>query len=237
MPRAIIFDVYRTLLTVGAAPVDAGLRWRQLSEELTGAPPPISHREFLAASEQVVARHHAQARARGIPWPEVLWPAIVAETLPGLKDLPPAAFDDFVFREIQLRRSLRLADGASRCLRWLRDNHVLLGIASNAQPYTLREFKSVLRGEGLDFSWFEQDLRFWSFEHGFSKPDPHVFRILTARLEIRGISPPDILMVGDRVENDIEPALAQGWQAWHLRDLPSPAPRGGSFHDLLAALA
>jgi FMN phosphatase YigB (HAD superfamily) len=63
---------------------------------------------------------------------------------------------------------------------------------------------------------FDRELRFWSFENGFSKPDPHVFRILTARLEARGISPAETLMVGDRLDNDIEPAKAQGWQTWQL---------------------
>ena len=57
---------------------------------------------------------------------------------------------------------------------------------------------------------FDPELRFWSFENGFSKPDPHVFRILTARLEARGISPSETLMVGDRFDNDIEPARAHG---------------------------
>ena len=78
------------------------------------------------------------------------------------------------------------------------------------------------------YAVFEPDLCFWSYRHGFSKPDPHVFRILTARLEARGLRPAEILMVGDRLDNDIEPARAHGWLTWRLAraaqtDVPPPA--------------
>jgi FMN phosphatase YigB (HAD superfamily) len=74
--------------------------------------------------------------------------------------------------------------------------------------------------------YFARELCFWSFEHGFSKPDPHAFRLLTARLEARGLQSSEALMVGDSLENDIEPARAQGWLTWQLgpaadRDWPA----------------
>jgi FMN phosphatase YigB (HAD superfamily) len=184
----------------------------------------------------VVARHHALARSRGIAWPEVQWPGVVIETLPVLASLAAAELDDFVLREIQLRRSLRLADGAAGCLGWLRDREMLLGIASNAQAYTLRELDEALAGAGLDQSLFDPGLRFWSFLHGFSKPDPHVFRILAARLEARGIGGGETLMVGDHLNNDIGPALAHGWQAWHLAPHVSSAVRGGTWRELAGFL-
>jgi FMN phosphatase YigB (HAD superfamily) len=68
---------------------------------------------------------------------------------------------------------------------------------------------------------FEPDLCFWSFEHGFSKPDPHVFQILTARMAAQGMQPQEVLMVGDRADNDIEPAQAFGWQTWQLHSAPT----------------
>jgi FMN phosphatase YigB (HAD superfamily) len=37
-----------------------------------------------------------------------------------------------------------------------------------------------------------------------------------ARLAARGICPGEILMIGDRLDNDIAPARAQGWQAWQV---------------------
>ena len=232
--RAVIFDIYTTILEVGPPPANADDLWAKLFQEALGNPPTVSRTGFSVRIAQVIARHHAAAKSRGIQWPEILWPSVVLEAIPNLARLPALKLEDFLFRQMQIGRSLRLADGAAECLRQLNDNGILLGIASNSQAYTLRELAAALQGTGLNLSMFDRDVRFWSFENGFSKPDPHVFRILTARLESRGISPAETLMVGDRLDNDIEPARAFGWQVWHLK---SASPHGGNFRELRAALA
>lgn len=231
--RAAIFDIYTTILDVGAPPANADALWTKLFEETLGEPPPVSRMEFSVRTAQVIAHQHAAARARGIPWPEILWPSVVLEALPGLARLSAPQLEDFLLRQMQVGRTLRLADGAAECLRTLNENGILLGIASNSQAYTLRELTAALQGAGLDLSMFDRDVRFWSFEHGFSKPDPHVFRILTARLEARGISPAETLMVGDRLDNDIAPARAFGWQTWQLVSAKQ-SEASGNWHDLLA---
>lgn len=233
--RAVIFDVYTTILEVGPPPADADALWQQLFEEMLGTPPPLNRTQFSIRTAQVIARRHGDARTRGIQWPEIFWPAVVLEVVPDLTRLPEKNLEDFLFRQMQIGRTLQLADGAADCLRWLNKNQRLLGIASNAQAYTLRELDAALAVAWLDLSVFDPELRFWSFENGFSKPDPHVFRILTARLEARGISPAETLMVGDRLDNDIDPARAQGWQTWqlvsHRQDRQS-----GNWRELLAWL-
>lgn len=227
--RAVIFDVYGTLLEVAAARTDADIRWGDLWELVFGSPPQYDLDTFGQRAREVIARHHAEARLRGIPCPEVLWPAVVAEVIPDLRELPSAAQADFIFRQMQISRVIRLADGAAECLRLLRKERVFLGIASNAQAYTLRELGECLQEAELDLCLFDSSLCFWSFEHGFSKPDPHVFRVLSTRLAARGIGPAEILMIGDRHDNDILPALTQGWRAWQLRILPEPGVTGGDF--------
>ena len=235
--RAVIFDVYSTLLEVGPPPANADALWQKLFEEMPGTPAPLSRTEFAARTSQVVARLHGDARARGIPWPEIQWPAVVLEVIPSLARLPVPKRDDFLLRQMQLGRTLRLAEGAADCLRRLNEDHRLLGIASNAQAYTLRELEAALQGAGLNLSMFDRYMRFWSFENGFSKPDPHVFQILTARLEARGLRPAETLMVGDRIDNDIAPAQAQGWQTWHLTAPQNPPTKNsGGFRELGAAL-
>lgn len=234
--RAVIFDVYGTLLEVGAPPSDADARWQRLFEEMLDKPPPQFNRaEFAVHTGQIIARRHAEARARGIQWPEIVWPAVVLETLPNLARLSPEKLDEFLVRQMQIGRTLRLADHAADCLRRMTDRRLLLGIASNAQAYTLRELEAALQGAGLSLPMFDPELRFWSFENGFSKPDPHVFRILTARLEARGISPAETLMVGDRLDNDIEPARAHGWQTWQLSARQTHST-SGNWRDLIAWL-
>lgn len=233
--RAAIFDVYTTILEVGAPPADANRRWQQLCEETLEGPPPFTRTEFATRTSQVIARLHQEARGRGIQWPEVLWPAVVLEVLPDLARLSARRQEEFHLRLMQLGRTLRLADGAAECLRWLHRQGVVLGIASNSQAYTLHELTAGLESAGLNLSMFDPEIRFWSFEHGFSKPDPHVFRTLTTKLKLRGIGPAETLMVGDRLDNDITPARLHGCQTWQV----TPAAQNqhaGNWRALLAWL-
>lgn len=71
--RAVIFDVYATLLEVGAPPADAAERWQRLFVDKLGARPRLSRMEFSTSVGQAIARRHAEARARGIQWPEISW--------------------------------------------------------------------------------------------------------------------------------------------------------------------
>lgn len=229
--RAIIFDVYGTLLEVGPPPPDGEEQWERLWAELGRAGPRLSRLEFSVACHQVIGRRHAAARARGIAWPEVHWPSVVMEVLPEVARLSPADQDEFVFRQIQTGRTTRMGAEVAAALRRLSDDACLLGIASNAQAYTVRELRDGLAPHGLALDLFDPELCFWSFAHGFSKPDPHVFQILATRLAARGIGPGEVLMVGDRLDNDIQPARVQGWQTWQVRardDAGWAGLRGGS---------
>jgi len=230
--RAAVFDVYGTLLEVSPPPKNADALWERLFESMLDTPPTLTRMEFSRRSSQVIARRHADAKARGIRWPEIIWPAVVLEVIPLLGRLSARRRDDFILRQMQIGRTLNLADHAADCLRTLNENGVILGIASNSQAYTLREVADALSGTGVNLSVFDPDLRFWSFENGFSKPDPHAFRILTTKLEARGICPAETLMVGDRVDNDIEPAAAFGWQTWQIARSPGRATNAGSWRQL-----
>lgn len=222
--RAVLFDLYATLLEVGPPPADAEGRWQELFQEMLGIAPPLGRLEFFAACSQVVARQHDVARRQGVPWPEVQWPSIVKEVLPDLARLSSESERAaFILRQMETTRTVELAASTAALLRWLRARDVVLGILSNAQAYTWLELDAALAAHGLDRQIFERELCVLSFEHGFSKPDPHSFRILTARLEARGIPPADILMVGDRLDNDLEPARACGWQTWHRTGSPDTA--------------
>jgi putative hydrolase of the HAD superfamily len=234
--RAVLFDTYGTLLEVGPPPPDADARWQRLFRDMLHAEPHLSRLDFAVACNKVIARHHEAARARGIPWPEVHWPSIVAEVVPELARLSRGDQHEFLYRQIQTGHTTHLNSETADMLRWLKERPCLLGIISNAQAYTLREVQEALATHGLDRSLFERDLCFWSFEHGFSKPDPHVFQILTARLQARGITPDQTLMVGDCLDNDIEPAEAHGWRVWHYTADDQPSGPGGSWHQLRGSL-
>lgn len=234
-PHAVIFDIYRTILDVGPAPADAEAQWAAWWCERLGGAARLTLGELRAATEAAVAREHAAARAMGIAFPEVDWAAILRVALPEVAALDAAGQAEFAFRHSALGHTVRAMAGAAAVLRALRERGVVLGVASNAQPYTLRELDEALAGTGAERAWFEPALCFWSFDHGYSKPDPHVFRVLTARLRARGIAPDETLMVGDRADNDIAPARAQGWQTWRLGE--GDGLSGGDWAQLAAALA
>jgi FMN phosphatase YigB (HAD superfamily) len=214
--RAAIFDIYQTVLEVGPPPADREDRWQRLARTVPGVAPSMTIAAFTAACDRVIAREHSDARAQGIIYPEIFWPDVVTEVLPELASIPADAREDFLLKQQSLFHTVRLMPGAAAVLRWLRDQRVLIGVASNAQPYTLRELEHALCGNELSPAIFTRELCFWSFEHGFSKPDPHVFRLLSARLRARGVQSAETLMVGDRADNDINPARAHGWQTWQL---------------------
>lgn len=214
--RAIIFDVYGTMMQVGPPPAHADDLWAALFQELWHKPAPLTRLNFSVACNRAITLRHKAAHARGIAKPEILWPSIVAEVLPGFAKLKPDVQEEFIYRQIQLGRTISLMPGLAPALRWLVDKKCLLGIASNAQAYTLRELDSLLKTCGLSLKIFAPDVCIWSFQNGFSKPDPHIFQIVRARLEARHISPNETLVVGDRLDNDMAPAQAQGFQTWHL---------------------
>ncbi|MBI2498221.1 MAG: hypothetical protein HYV75_10040, partial [Opitutae bacterium] len=60
--RAIIFDVYQTLLEVGPPPADAGRRWDDLWRRMLGGEPRLGLAGFGTACEAIIAREHGAAR-------------------------------------------------------------------------------------------------------------------------------------------------------------------------------
>jgi putative hydrolase of the HAD superfamily len=231
--RAVIFDVYHTLLRLSPPPADAGARWARLLES-NGLDERLSMEEFAARCQSLIEREHANARAAGVANPEVVWSELTREALPALAHLSGENFQAFLLEHARLQRTVALMPGAPELVRALRERNLPLGIASNAQGYTLGELDDALLPAGFSRQIFDPALQFWSFQNGFSKPNPHVFRILGARLLARGIQPAEILMVGDRADNDIEPARAHGWRTWRVTDDPSPEECGGSLGELLA---
>ncbi len=214
--KAIICDVYRTLLEIREEPVDIEQRWGVLFQSVFGKVPSLSLEQLSVRCREIVSKDHQEARGRGILFPEVNWPTVMNRALPELDALPRGNVDAFLFNHAQLFRSLRLMPGCAPVLRECIERGILLGIASNAQAYTLRELELALSETGLDSSIFQSDLMFWSFEHGFSKPNPHVFEILRARLQNRCLPQSETLIIGDREDNDILPARTTGWRTWQF---------------------
>jgi len=191
LPRAVVFDIYGTLLRCEPAP-RSGADWqREIGQ---------SREAFLARIQAEIARRHARSRQNGIAHPEVQWPEIVQAVAPGVSPARAARFE----------RRTEIQPGALAVLDWLRARNVPLGLVSNAQAYTLEELAECsIPPEGFA-------IRFLSYERGFSKPDPGVFRWIAEAWA--PFSPAEILIVGDREDNDIQPARAAGFATWQVTD-------------------
>jgi FMN phosphatase YigB (HAD superfamily) len=228
-PRALISDIYNTLLEVGAPPADAAERWEFLWEDSLADPARLTLEEFAAACGIIIAREHDSAIRVGVQNPEIYWPAVAREALPELGRLAERDRDEFLYQHAQLQRTARLMPGAGEVLRKLGEAGVRLGLASNCQPYTLRELDTALASSKLSRAVFNPKLCFFSFAAGFSKPNPHAFRLLQAELQSCGICPADTMLVGDRLVNDLEPARLHGFQTWWLTAAPSEGHDGGDW--------
>ena len=225
--RAVIADIYHTLFEVGPAPADADVLWEALWEDRLADPARLTLGEFAAECQSIIGREHGVALRAGVQHPEIYWPAVAAEALPELARLTEPDRDEFLYQHATLQRTVRLMPGAAVTLPELARRKVLLGLASNCQPYTLRELDVALGAARLSRALFKPELCFFSFVAGFSKPNPHAFRLLRSRLLACGISASETLVVGDRIGNDLEPAGAQGFQTWLLTHGPAVAGQAG----------
>ena len=136
--RAVIFDLYGTLLELGPPAVDAEARWHAEWRATLDLAPRLSFPQFAAACRRVVAGEHAAARARGIAFPEVYWPHVVDAVLPEFARLPAGVRAELSAYGAELLHSVRLMPGAADALRAAREASLQLGLASNCQPSSLR---------------------------------------------------------------------------------------------------
>jgi HAD superfamily hydrolase (TIGR01549 family) len=105
-----------------------------------------------------------------------------------------------------LSRRARIEENLPQTLACLRGMGLKLGIVSNTFV-TRTSLAQHLRLLGL-LEFFPVQL--YSYEFHVRKPSTEIFRIAAAQIGERA---PNILFVGDRIDNDIAPALASGMHA------------------------
>jgi HAD superfamily hydrolase (TIGR01509 family) len=116
------------------------------------------------------------------------------------------------------------------CLRALRESGYRVGAVGNTPAEVEAELRPHVDIVGSSRRW------------GVEKPAAEFFRRVIAEA---GVAAREIAYVGDRVDNDVEPALAAGMVAFHLRrgpwgylhEPPAAAVRLASLDELPDALA
>jgi HAD superfamily hydrolase (TIGR01509 family) len=112
-----------------------------------------------------------------------------------------AAFETLLRQE---RGGFELYADTEPALRELRQQGTRLGLISNLWPFPVDH---IFNGNGLG-DYFEH--RIFSFEVGFQKPDPEIFKEALERFHV---APEECVMVGDNPVADVEGALAVGMRA------------------------
>lgn len=198
--RAVIFDIYGTLLT--SPPINAdevnpqmdGLMQDILEQH--GYDPPDSPtqelRDLIARKREESDHEFPEVEMREI-WREILG----ADKMADLTDLVNSI-------ESQCRPAQPMP-GAAAFIRRLAHSGVALGLLSNGQCNTLRSLGGI-----RDF--FSPELIIISYQQGVAKPSPQLFQLMADRLAARGIPVGDALYIGNDPLKDIVPAAACGFK-------------------------
>ncbi len=106
-----------------------------------------------------------------------------------------------ITRGWERHENFELYDDVPEALAAIRSAGLRIGLVSNSA----RDVREFARHHGLDV-----DAGISSFHHGRTKPHASIFR---AVLDLLGVEPPEAVMVGDTIADDIEGALALGMRA------------------------
>lgn len=181
-PRAVLFDIYGTLLSSAAG-------------ELHPDP----------ALRDLIAQAHA---ASPHPFPEI----DIREIHAALHlDLTPEQIEAHAIAHERKVNPVTPMPGAAETLRQLAAKGILLGLISNAQFYTVPILEESL-GAGLTDLGVAPDLCCFSYLEGRAKPDPYLFEVIRDKLALRDIPAAEVLYIGNDVRNDIDPAHATGFR-------------------------
>ena len=218
--EAVLFDIYGTLIISGTGDISIAQtidREAELHSILTqngfSVPTgkPLSKRFYALIQED-----HAQAKAKGITYPEVDILEIWSRFLESLKK--EIDWDGLPDKETLQRLAIQFEcavnpvwpmPGLEELLAELKRKAAPLGIVSNAQFYTPLMLEGFT-GRPLKDLGFQEDLSVWSYRERRGKPSVELFEKLTQALAQRNLSPDQALYVGNDMLNDVWTANEAG---------------------------
>jgi len=200
--RAVLFDIYGTLFVSASGEVgtdDDGEHRDTLTEALAAVGIPTGGIAVAgdgdraeAPLKETILAHHDRARAEGIDCPEV---DIVA-----------------VWRDVLLALGLDAGTLAGVDLARLAvEYEVRANPVCNAQFFTVELFPALLSQTAAEIG-FDEELQFYSYQHGRAKPSGYLYDLARQSLASRGVKADEVLYVGNDMLNDVSAAAQLGFR-------------------------
>lgn len=221
--KAVLFDIYGTLLISGSGDVGAHAETIP-SDALTSAmqavglpvlPEPERGVEVL---HETILAHQEMHKLDDIVYPEIDILAVWRDVLnryaeEGWTDvvLTPLLLEQFAIEYECRVNPVWPMPGLKETVQAIADTGRELGIISNAQFFTPLLFP-VLCDASLDDLGFRHDLQIYSYRYLRAKPGKFLYQQAADMLETMGILPEETLYVGNDVLKDIWPASLIGFK-------------------------
>lgn len=233
--RAVVFDVYGTLVVSGSGDVgsaDTSDRGEHILSALTA----VSLQDRLSSIpsaellQSTIAESNRERVSEDCPKPEVdiveVWRRVLQRN-----GLPTNA--KMVSEVVGLASNYEARanptwpmPGAKMLLSKLKSEGIPMGIVSNAQIFTIGLVEDLVTGENLEMGGFDLDLCIFSNRFRQAKPGPRLFEVLCKGLKRQGILPQEAVYVGNDMLNDVWAASQAGLKtAWFAGDARSCRPR------------
>ncbi len=223
--RAVVFDIYGTLLISASGDIDqaeisTGNLNRALKESnymlLKNGDSKASLKYLLTCFTDIIRRHHYRQKNAGREFPEVDIRQVWEDLLDlGVREKIIAQCGECdpdrltIIFEL-LSNKVYPMPGMKEIVKALHARDLALGIVSNAQFYTPVVMNYFLSGEIEErekIDYFDPDLTVMSYTLLKAKPDRSLFTpVLEALHKKYGIAPEEAVMVGNDMYKDIYPA-------------------------------
>ncbi len=211
--RAVLFDIYGTLMISASGDIDAGSlsdAHSAFAESLKS----VGLGEFTPEGDgsrllhEEVQRSHQERRLEGIEYPEVDILSIWGRVLDRLQ--VPEETVEYIAPVLAVEYECRTnpvwpMPGLAETLVALREQGLVMGIVSNAQCYTPLTFQALV-GQSLEEVGFDAGADAWSYRLLEGKPSIRLYQSAIEGLENLGIGADETLYVGNDMLNDVWPA-------------------------------
>ncbi len=221
--RAVVFDVYGTLIISGVGDISlasADNKDQAIRKSLEAYGLNLGHlqEDLWTRFQGVVKVHQDNRRKEGIPYPEVeirkVWKDLIQQLLVegAIETDPIADIDAFSLSyEMQVNPVWPMPNLTST-LETLQIHGLPMGIISNAQFFSPLILETFLRRD-LETAGFSLNCNVWSYLELEGKPSQGLYQKARERwISTRNIEPSEILYVGNDMRNDIWPAQALGFR-------------------------